>query len=249
LLIAILVCHDSSAEDFSVRVFELSNGKELNRFSLPLREWQNLTSVDHHQITAVARVPDPNELEHIKKLFSFDLDSVPVGKETERPELERRIDKSYRVHTNWEEFDHGVDWRAEGRFGYSEPVWFWKCWDQCVGLLAAKKEDVKASLARLRLLPAKSRWVYYESPVFSETFSFQIAPDGKSFAAHSLEGELSVWNVNSFPRWPWALAASLGTLLLILLVGRSRSKRLARALDPLSLKGSPATPRAEGPGK
>jgi hypothetical protein len=60
---------------------------------------------------------------------------------------------------------------------------------------------------------------------------------------------LMMWDADPFPRWPWALAASFGTLLLILFLGCWRSKRLARALDPLSLKGSPETARAEGPGK
>jgi hypothetical protein len=59
---------------------------------------------------------------------------------------------------------------------------------------------------------------------------------------HPLNG-LMMWNADPFPRWPWALAASLGTLLLVLLLGRWRSKRLARSLDLLSLKGSPATAR------
>jgi len=51
------------------------------------------------------------------------------------------------------------------------------------------------------------------------------SPSGNYYAVTTESGLLQVWNVSPLPRWPWALAASLGTLLLVLFFGRWRYKR------------------------
>jgi hypothetical protein len=222
--------------DFSIRVFDLPSGMERNRISLTQRDWHIFRGWDGQHLTAFAHVPDPNEREIIRKVFAIDLKSNPIGQETERPELERRYtsDENVRYETNWYELKTGMGWRAEIHEGGDVQFdWLWRYWNKCAEWIGAKGVDESATPIRLRFLDLDTNRIRYQSPLFvNSTFrltdsTFRIAGNGSCYTVENYQiGELSLWNAKSIIRWPWALAASLGTLLLILLLGRWRTKRL-----------------------
>jgi hypothetical protein len=228
---AIALSQHDSRDDFSIRIFELPGGKERHRFPLSKHDWvyleawkdDRLTVLDTHRPVA----------EWITKVFTIDLKSTPVGHEVEYPELERRrhYTQSGRLVTNWQEYESGNGWRADVEYGASEQDWIRKYWKKFTEWIGLQRNVAFGSgtEVRLRLHDSDTEKTRYESPVFIDSTPY-IAANGASYAMWTNGGgnggmDLSVWNANPSPRWPWALAASLGALLAILFFGRWRYKR------------------------
>jgi hypothetical protein len=210
--------------DFSIRIFNLPSGNEQIHFALAKRRWiWTLDKWEDHYLSAFAWVPGPNKGEFIGKLFSIDLKSVPIGEETERFELAKWHDA--KKDLPWKESLSGSGWRAEIEYGASEQDLIWKYWKKCAEWIGLKRKAAWDEMEiRLRFHDSDTTRTRYESPVFTDSTP-DIATNGASYAMMTYGGDLSVWDANPFPRWPWALTASLGTLLLILLLGRWRYKR------------------------
>lgn len=222
--IAILL-HDRQ-NNYSIRIFDLTSGKERDHFTLPKALWRHLKSWRNSFLTAAQESPPGPE--QITKIFTIDLESNPIGQVIERPDMELRQSKSKsgKPVSNWYEYASANDWRAEIRFEDNDDLgWLREYWNKCLDWFGINKVPEARSQYRLRFIDLDSNRIRYQSPLFIDTFVPFIAESGAIYAVQNKSGELSVRSAQPWPRYPWALAASLSLLSIVLLIGRWRASR------------------------
>jgi hypothetical protein len=213
--------------DHSIRIYELPGGKKQNHIPLAKRDWQYLSTWEGQHLTAVVTLRDVGKNERVKKTIRIDLHSDPTKRETESPELDEHevFYGDGKIEIPWHSLKTGSDWKVE-REDRRDPelIWLRRYWNKCVEWLGVKKDDGLQFQSQLRFVNLDTNRIRYYSPLFIDS-EFYIAGNGACYAVKTPGGELSLWYANPFPRWPWAAAAGLGTLLIILLFGHWRYKR------------------------